>query len=352
MRTIPRRPARIALINLAFAIALFSASVSHAEGASECGPWTLFPDFRCDDHQARPDGSFIPMGMPYLFEDPYITSNLQFAYLYHRFPDGSAPGTGPVFDGGGAHVLALQIRLAITERIAFIATKDGLTILRPGDASAVQEHTGIMDMSIGFKGSLYESKDRDFILTPAIRYEIPMGSNRLFQGFGDGVWIPSASFRWGLQKLGLEGANIVGSLGGQVPVDSDDNVRSLFYNLHLDYGIKLNNSVVKYVVPFVEFNGMRYTRSGKGRNPIHLRGGGTVPLSAAQALLRTGSFDGVDIANLGSRGMDGENFLVMGGGFRIPTTWGVSFGVMYEGPLTNRRDIQRQRFTFMATWEL
>ena len=180
MFTISRRSGRIALITLAFGIALFSASMSHAVSGDDCGPWTLFPDFRCNDHQARPDDSFNPMGMPYLFEDPYITTNLNFAYLYHRFPDGNAPGTtGPVFDGGGAHVLALQVRLAITERIAFIATKDGLTMLRPGGASAVQEHTGIMDMTIGFKGSRYETEDRDFILTPAIRYEIPLGSNRL-----------------------------------------------------------------------------------------------------------------------------------------------------------------------------
>jgi len=350
MTTISGRLTRIALVTTAFAIALFSASMSRAEAAAECGTWTLFPDFRCENHQARPDGSFNPMGMPYLFEDPHITSNLNFAYLYHRFPE-DAP-VGPVFDGGGAHVLALQIRLAITERIAFIATKDGLTMLRPGDSSAVQEHTGIMDMTIGFKASIFETEDRDFILTPAIRYEIPLGSNRLFQGFGDGVWIPSASFRWGLEKLGLEGANVVGSLGGQIPGDSDDNVRSLFYNLHLDYGIKLDNSIVEYIVPFVELNGIHYTRNGKGRNPVHLRAGGTLPLGVAQTALATGRFEGFDVANLGSQGIDGRDVLVMGGGFRIPTTWGLSFGVMYEGPLTSRKDIHNQRFTFMATWEL
>ena len=42
----------------------------------------------------------------------------------------------------------------------------------------------------------------------------------------------------------------------------------------------------------------------------------------------------------------------MGGGFRIPTKWGVSFALMYEGPVSGRKDIHDQRFTFMATWEL
>jgi hypothetical protein len=340
----------VGLILLALAIGLGTPQMSRAEAAPECGTWTLFPDFRCAGHDARPDDAFNPVGMPYLFEDPYITTGLNFVYIYHRLPD-----TGPLgvaFDGGGAHVLALQIRLALTQRLAFIATKDGLTMLRPGKSSVIAEDTGIFDMSVGFKYKLFESKENNFILTPAIRYEIPMGAKGLFQNFGDGVFIPSASFRWGLGKLGLDGANLVGSLGGQVPIDDNRNVRSLFYNLHLDYGIKVENSFVKYVVPFVELNGTHYTSSGKGTNPIFLREGGTLPLGVAQTRLGTGPFEGFDIGNLGSPGIKGANVLVMGGGFRIPTTWGVSFATMYEGPVTNRQDIHNQRFTFMATWEL
>jgi hypothetical protein len=264
-------------------------------------------------------------------------------YIYHRLPD-SGP-LGPAFDGGGAHVLALQIRLALTDRLAFIATKDGLTMLRPGDSSAVAEATGIFDMTMGFKYKLFESKENNFILTPAVRYEIPMGSKRIFQNYGSGVFIPSASFRWGLAKLGLDGANVVGSLGGQVPADGDRNVSSLFYNIHLDYGIKVDASVVKYVVPFFELNGIHYTTSSKGLNDVYLRGGGKTPGNA-------GVFEGVDIANLGSTGMKGEDVLVIGGGVRVPTTWGISFALMYEGPVTSRKDIHDQRFTFMATWEM
>ncbi len=338
------------LILLTSAIGLGTPQTSQAEAADECGEWTWFPDFRCEGRQARPDDAFNPVGMPYLFEDPHITTGLNFAYIYHRLPDEGALGVA--FDGGGAHVLSLQIRLALTDRLAFIATKDALTMLRPGSASVIAEDTGIFDMTVGFKYALFESKENNFILAPAVRYEIPLGSKRLFQNYGSGAFIPSASFRWGLGKLGLEGANLVGSLGGQVPIDDDRNVRSLFYNIHLDYGFKVENSVVKYVVPFVELNGIHYTSSGSGTNPIFLRGGGTLPLGAAQAALGTGAFEGVDIANLGSPGINGADVVVMGGGFRIPTTWGISFAVMYEGPVSARKDIHDQRFTFMATWEM
>lgn len=61
--------------------------------------------------------------MLFLFEDPYITTGLNFVYVYQRLPE------GPVFDGGEAQVLALQIRAAITEKLGFIATKDGRTSL-------------------------------------------------------------------------------------------------------------------------------------------------------------------------------------------------------------------------------
>jgi len=315
-----------------------------AEDAAECGPWTWLPDFRCDDYAARPDDAFQPVGMPYLFEDPYITSGLNFVYIYHRLPDGNDTLADVVFDGGELHVLALQARLALTENLAFIATKDGLGVLRPGGNALVEKDTGSFDITAGFKYKLFETEARDFVLTPALRYEIPMGSAGIFQGFGDGVLIPSASFRWGLGRLGLEHFNIVGSLGGQVPIDGNANSGSLFYNLHLDYGIKVGSSIVEYVVPFLEFNGIHYTNSGNGMTPVHLRGVGHVKLPLP--------FEGFDVANLGSPGIDGNDVLVMGGGFRVPTSWGVSFAVMYEGPITNREDIHNQRFTFMVTWEL
>ncbi len=61
--------------------------------------------------------------MPFLSEHPYITTGLNFVYVYQRLPE------GPVFDGGEAQVLALQIRAAITEKLGFIATKDGQDIV-------------------------------------------------------------------------------------------------------------------------------------------------------------------------------------------------------------------------------
>jgi hypothetical protein len=111
-------PRRLVIL-AASLLGLRAPLASQAEGGCAAGTW--LPDFRCDDHQARPEGAFNPVGMPHLFEDPYITTGLNFAYIYHRLPD-SGP-LGVAFDGGGAHALALQIRVALTDRLALIATK-------------------------------------------------------------------------------------------------------------------------------------------------------------------------------------------------------------------------------------
>lgn len=353
------RSPKLRMLLLAAGLTLLASSSAQAEVGDDCTEWTLFPDFRCEDRSARPKGSFNPVGMPFLFEDPHITTGLNFVYVYHSLP--SDGPVGPAFDGGSFQVVALQIRLAVTDKLAFIATKDGFpAIFDPGENSAVRPATEVLDMTLGFKYALFETEDRDFIVTPALRYEIPLGSKKVFQGYGDGVMIPSASFRWGMKRFGFENANVIGSLGGQIPIDSARNSDSIFYNIHLDYGFEIDNRVVKFIVPFFEMNGLYYTGGGNGTNPIFLSDAASsalgvkkVPLSAAQAALGTGPFEGVDVANLGSTGIAGESVFVLGGGVRVPMAWGLSAAAMYEGAVSGRKDLWNGgRFTFMLTWEM
>ena len=338
------RARALAIAGVAGLAAAFASS-GPAAAEPECDAWTFLPDLRCEGREARPKDAFGPMGMPFLFEDPHITTGLNLVYLWHEFPENSA------FRGGDLQLVALQIRLALTDRIAFIATKDGLVFHRP-DNPIVEDDTGFFDMTIGFKGALVDLPERDFLLSAAVRYEIPLGNEPLYQGYGDGVFIPSASFRWGLADLGVANANLVGSLGGQVPLDRKANSQSLFYKVHVDYGFEVNHSVVEYVVPFLELNGIHYTKGGDGTNPIHLQGGGTLPVSTVQAALGTGPFEGVDVANIGSPNIAGKDLVVIGGGIRFPTKWGISFGVLYEEPVSKREDLFGRRISTMATWEL
>jgi hypothetical protein len=358
-----RHSARRAAVALSsFVVCALAPFAARAEVSEDCSRWTLLPDFRCEQRTARPDDTFNVMGMPFLFEDPYITSGLNLVWVYHSFPVTSALGAaaaplvpalppGVPFslnDGGNLNLLALQIRLALTDRLAFIATKDGVTFQSPGNPF-LPEDDGFYDMTLGFKYALIDDRENGFILSPALRYEIPLGNEAVFQGDGDGVFVVSGSFAWQLKKLGLEHANFVGSLGGQIPVDAAAKSTSMFYNAHLDYGIPVNNSVVKFIVPFVELNGLYYTSDGAGRNNVQTRLG-QLPVSTIESFY--GSFEGVDVANLGAVRVDGNSLVILGGGIRVPTSWGVSFGAMFEGPVTSRRDIYGKRFTAMVTWEL
>ena len=83
-------------------------------GAEEaCDAW--FPDFNCE-RSGRFDGFEKPIVAPYLFEDPFISTNAVPYFMWHDFPEQS------VFDGGALYATAVQLRLAVTDRVAIIAT--------------------------------------------------------------------------------------------------------------------------------------------------------------------------------------------------------------------------------------
>ncbi len=60
---------------------LLSFSISADERCSE-----FFPDFNCDDREARYEGFIPPTSMPYLFEDPFITTEVSVHAIWHDFP--------------------------------------------------------------------------------------------------------------------------------------------------------------------------------------------------------------------------------------------------------------------------
>jgi hypothetical protein len=324
------------------AIWTFSPSLGVAEaGDEDCTG--LFPDFRCE-REERPPDHVAPMSMPYIFEDPYITTEVNLVGIYHNFPDDS------VFDGGEAGVIAIQARLAITDRLAFIATKDGYTILRP-DNFALENEEGFMDITAGLKYALIDDREKGLIVTPSLRYEIPLGNESVLQGKGQGVFIPALSVGWGPERI-----HMIADLGAQIPVDGDKDSTSIFYNLHLDQAFEIDCLPgADFIVPFIELNGISYVDSGDGSATIKTAVG-RVPLRGAQDLLhglgitaeRRG--EGADVANLGSSGMNGVNLITMAWGIRVPFRNGISMGFSYERVLSQDEEIFEQRATWMASY--
>ncbi len=288
--------------------------------------------------------------MPYLFEDPYVTTELNLVGIYHNFPSDS------VFEGGEAGVVALQARLALTDRLAFIATKDGYMVNRP-DNTWLKNEDGFMDITGGFKYAVIDDRERGVIVTPSLRFEIPVGNADVFQGDGKGVFIPGLSVGWGPKNV-----HLISGVGAQLPIDGDRDSSSLYYNIHLDQAFETDFIPgADYIVPFIELNGMVWLDSGDGSAKVDLKSPPApakhVPLRAAQDILHAAGvtadqrFEGADIANLGSSGMAGEDLVTFAWGVRVPLRNGISTGFSYERAISQRKDIFEQRATWMIDYQ-
>lgn len=303
-----------------------------APAEEECSGY--FPDLRCD-RRARFEGFSAPVTAPYLFEEPFVTTGASTWALWHAFPDKS------VFQGGNLYALAAQVRLALTERLGLVATKDGYIDLN-GDNPLLDDSKGYGDLGFGLKYELYRDEEQRFIVTPSLRYETTNGSRDVLQGNGEGMWMPGLSLGWGPGD-----AHVLGTVVGSIPVDQDAESTVLSYHLHVDREL-----LCPGLAPFVELNGYHYLQDGDGQNTVKLSDGSRLTLSAAQAALRLSGFEGYDVANLGSDGVQGNDVIAWAVGFRAQINPKVSLGFAYERPLTQRRDLLKQRFTLNLLFEL
>lgn len=295
-------------------------------GAAEepCDAW--FPDFQCG-RSGRFEGFEMPIVAPYLFEDPFITTNAVPYFVWHDFPEQS------VFDGGSAYVAALQLRVALTDGVALIATKDGYAWNRNGQP-LLEDSQGFMNLAAGVKVRLWEDREAGRIVSGILRFEAPTGSSDVYQGWGHGLVLPSLS---GAMRTGP--VRWIGDLGAQIPLDGQEQSSSLFY--HLYAGLDLT----PYVQPFVQLSGLYWIESGDGDIPIRLKHGGSLDLTTVQQALATGPFEGADVWNLGSKRVDNLDLLTAAIGVHVPISERVTFAVAYERPLTHPTGIFQQRIT-------
>lgn len=305
-----------------------------AQAPSDCPEW--FPDFSCD-REARFPGFVAPSVTPYLFEDPFTTSGLYFWGAWHQFPQSS------VFQGGDAGLLALQVRVAITERLDFIATKDGFVMIYP-DNPILWKSSGAVDLAAGLKYELVRMPESQFVLSPVLRFEAPIGTPRAYQGIGHGAALPSLSFGKGFGELGAENLHLLGDVGVFIPFNSAHNSSYVWWDVHLDY------RVTDWFSPFVALSGQSWVDDGNGELRVNTKLG-ELSLNTAQAALGTGGFEGNDLTNLGSQGVAGSTVLVGAVGVRIPLPHGLALSAAYQAPLTDTKYLYGQRVTTNLAWE-
>jgi hypothetical protein len=294
----------------------------------------LLPDFRCE-RQARYDGFVAPLSMPYVFEDPFATTGLSAHYIWHEFPDQS------ITAGGSATVYALQIRVALTDRLSLIATQDGYMQFRPDLALLDDHEAGWMNWMAGVKYSLIELPEERFILSPSLRYQAAQGSSDVLAGNGNGIWLPGVSFGWGPGPV-----RILGSVVAELPVNGRDNSSPLFWNLHVAWPLPLG------FTPLVELNGIHIMSDGDGEMPVQLVNGAEIPIQTAFEALGVEPEEGNDVLNFGSQGVDGNDIVSFTVGARMQLMREVSLGVGWEHPVTRRKDLLQNRLYINLLWEL
>ncbi len=242
-----------------------------------------------------------PITNPIFNETPFITTEVRPFYFYNRIPNDF------VTDGGHAHLWALQLRLAITERLAFIATKDGYADIYFDEV--LEDEDGFANIALGFKYAFYSEPETESLFTAGLRYEIPIedltASGLELQGNGDGFLNP---FLTGTRTFGDLG--IQASVGANLALRPSEDTSILHYSLHADY------EMLPGFFAMVEFNGYTAIRNGN-------RSRGVID-----------QIDGVDVFNFGSEHRD--TTAVIGGGLRYRFNDNIQIGLGAETPMTDR----------------
>lgn len=247
-----------------------------------------------------------PVANPLFFESPLIESEARPLFIYHNIDDD--------FIGGFVRVYAAQLRWAVTERLAIIATKDGYIQTR---SDALSGEDGWADIAAGLKYALIDDPDNQFILTPGVKFELPTGQTRVFQGNGDGEFDVFVSSMKGFDKF-----HVTGSLGARLPVNWSEETSSLHYSLQLDY------QTCKYFTPFVVMNG--FTVLSEADGPAF------------------GKIEGYDVINFGASDAGGRTQITAGLGFRSRVWEHLDLGFAYESGVTSPKGLFDDRFTFDA----
>lgn len=272
-------------------LVLFPACQSTNSGGTPSAPWT--------------DRIVAPITSPVTFESPTIQTNVRPIYAHHSFPSDS------IFGGGSLDVYALQLRYAVNDRFAIIATKDGYFDLQPDIGG---DESGMADIAGGFKYAFVDDAEAGVIATAGLIYEATNGDKDVFQGNGDGMWRPFLS-------AGLADGDMsyVGALGLQWPNDRDAETTS--FDWHLQAAWRIPES--KFA-PVIELSGIHY-------------------ISDAEALAV--DFEGGDIINLGATDVSGQDLVTGALGVRW-NAWGRSWlGLAWETPVFSREDLFDERVT-------
>lgn len=283
------------------------------QSASKCsclGRMKLFGCLKPSDHCF--DDFISPMINFVFFEDPRTLTELRPIYVNHTLPNQVGSLNLP---GGSVQLYAMQIRLALTERLSLIAVKDGFIVedLEAGPLDDLIDD-GWAAVTAGLKYNVLRDTRRGRLASVGFTYELPVGSARTLQDIADGEFhvFGTAGCRY------LDGnAHFLSSVGYRFPVDSKLQTSSIHWSNHLD----LRLTKCSYV--FTEWAWWNWTDSAGNGAPIGVAG--------------------QDLFNLSASNMGGKNLLTQNIGLKHKPNGNMEAGVAFEFPLSDFDDVIKNR---------
>lgn len=249
-----------------------------------------------------------PLSNPLFNETPYITTEVRPIYLHNKIPSDF------LTRGGILNVVAMEVRVAVTDRLGIIASKDGY--VDANFKTALPDDSAFVNISLGAKYAVWSDPSTSSIVSIGAEYEPPTGNlktaNIELQGRGGGFIDLFASGARSWDRFGLQG-----NVGVNLALDGDNDSSMLHYSVHADY------EILPGLFPLLELNGFTTIANGDR-------------LAA--------DFEGVDLVNFGSR--DSGTVMTVAGGARYVVNRHLQLGAGYEVPITGRKDIIDERYYF------
>jgi hypothetical protein len=283
-------------LGAALSVALL-AGTAHAQHAK----FVLFGDpAEGGANQPKEERFVHPVTAPFFHENSFVTSDARAWFIYHDFPDDVLIG------GGDAYAGALQLRLAITNQIQFVAYKDGFINF---DTPLVDD-SGWFDVGAGLKWNFWQDWENNFHAAIGAGYEFPWGDAKVLQNDDEIRFWASVDKGFGKLHLG-------GTLNFFIPPGNDDS--GLGENDRLSWHVHADYWVCEWFSPVVEFNG------------YHIIDGDDSPLD----------FQGIDVGNFGSD----DPVVTVGLGFEVRPLEPLALRTAFELPLTSEDDLYGWRLT-------
>lgn len=268
--------------------------------------FVLFGESNKDAAAAPVENTFVhPLTSPYHHEDSFVTSDVRVWFATHHLPD-SALG------GGNIHTAAVQVRLALTDRLQLVAYKDGYMWI---DSGAIDE-SGWVDIAAGLKYAIVQDYKENFHWSVGAGYEMPVGDPSVLQN--DDEWRI-----WTSVNKGWENFHLGGTLNLFLADEKSDelgNSDRLSWHLHADYYVN------EWFSPVLEMNGFHILKAGTSAIP----------------------FQGVDVFNLGTGA--GDPVITLAPGVEFRPIKEVGLRAAFEFPLTSNEDVYGSRWTFSAVY--